>query len=102
VLSSLGAEELSYREMSQKAELHTGGLSSNFHLVRDHSGNSFTEFELTRIDRKSHHASLYVASHCLDYNMDTMFSLWSKLLTNPKWDDKDHIKTLLLSVSVYL
>eukprot|EP01127_Copromyxa_protea_P016926 TRINITY_DN5118_c0_g1_i1.p1 TRINITY_DN5118_c0_g1~~TRINITY_DN5118_c0_g1_i1.p1 ORF type:complete len:1008 (-),score=294.23 TRINITY_DN5118_c0_g1_i1:45-3068(-) len=86
VLSSLGSAESSYREMAQDADLHTGGLSSSYHLTRDHT------------DRKAHHASLYLASHCLEYNIDKMFSLWSKLLTSPKWDDKDHIKTILLSI----
>lgn len=74
--------------MAQKAELYTQGLTSSAHLVRDHSSTQLF------------HPSLYLSSHCLHYNLEAMFDLWSNLLASPKWDDVEHIKTLLLSVRI--
>lgn len=86
VLTEVGAGDLSYRDFAQQTELCAGEFSSSTSLVVNHS-------DVSQFKR-----SALLRSFSLERNTDKMFELWTKLFNEPKLEDKDRLKTLILNV----
>lgn len=84
VMTKLGAGKLDRKQQDHAIQLHTGGLSSGV-LLADHT-DSFDQFE----------TGIHIASHCLERNIDTMFSLWTDVFNGIRFDDDtDHLAQLI-------
>lgn len=86
VLTEIGAGDLSYRDFAQQTELCAGEFSSSTSLVINHS-------DVSQFNR-----SAMLRSFSLERNTDKMFELWTKLFNEPRLEDKDRLKTLILNV----
>jgi hypothetical protein len=86
VLTEVGAGDLSYRDFAQQTELCAGEFSSSTSLVVNHS-------DVSQFKR-----SALLRSFSLERNTDKMFELWTKLFNEPKLEDKDRLKTLILNI----
>lgn len=84
VMTKLGAGKLDRKQQDQAIQLHTGGLASGV-LLADHT-DSFDRFE----------TGVHIASHCLERNIDSMFSLWTDVFNGIRFnDDTDHLAQLI-------
>ncbi|KAH8865522.1 Presequence protease, mitochondrial [Schistosoma japonicum] len=84
----LGADGLSYSEMNQAMELHTGGLfASPFvtPVIPSHS-----KFDFLSASRQIH-----LSGYCLESKIPNFFELWSKIFRSPEWSDHKRLSTLI-------
>ncbi|CAH8571548.1 unnamed protein product [Schistosoma turkestanicum] len=88
LFTRLGADGLSYSEMNQAIELHTGGFIASPFVTPKIPSCSKTEF--TSASRQIH-----LSSYCLESKIPNFFELWSKLFRSPDWLDLDRLSTLI-------
>lgn len=89
--TSLGADNMSYLEMAQAIELHTGGLSASPFVI--------TKLGCSQNEHSSAFKSIHLSGFCLDSKLDKFFELWSKLFTKPDWSNFERLITLTLMSS---
>ncbi|KAA3677607.1 presequence protease [Paragonimus westermani] len=87
----LGADDLTYLEMDQAIDLHTGGLSLSAHVTPVLP----TQTTITR--NTSTAVSAHISGYGLEEKMPKFFELWSKLLRAPTWSDKQRLTTLIMT-----
>ena len=91
ILSKLGAGHMDRKQLDQKIQMHTGGLSSLVHIA-DHPA-SFDQFE----------AGIYLGSYCLERNLEQMFQIWTEIFNGVRFrDDPDHLMQLIRICSAEL
>ncbi|XP_055353410.1 presequence protease, mitochondrial-like [Paramacrobiotus metropolitanus] len=83
IVTSMGAGELDYRQLSQRIELTTGGLSAAFHAAQRFPSTGKYE------------QGIILSSHCLDRNIPAMFALWKDIFTRLCLQDLHHFAVLL-------
>ncbi|XP_076042839.1 presequence protease, mitochondrial [Oratosquilla oratoria] len=83
VLTRMGAGNLDYRALDQKAELTTGGLSADAHMV----GHP--------IDVNQYEEGVLLRSHCLNQNVPAMLDLWSSIFTSVSLEDRSRFSSLV-------
>ncbi|VDP04666.1 unnamed protein product [Schistosoma curassoni] len=79
---------MSYSEMSQAIELHTGGFDASPFVTPKIPSCSKTEFS-------SASRQIHLSSYCLESKIPNFFELWSKLFRSPDWSDQERLSTLI-------
>lgn len=75
VMTKLGAANRDRKELDQEIQLKTGGLFSSTQIVDHYS--QFDQFE----------SGIYLHSHCLERNLQSMFDLWTDVFNQIRFDD---------------
>uniref|UniRef100_A0A095CF15 Presequence protease, mitochondrial n=1 Tax=Schistosoma haematobium TaxID=6185 RepID=A0A095CF15_SCHHA len=88
LFTRLGADGMSYSEMSQAIELHTGGFDASPFVTPKIPSCSKTEFS-------SASRQIHLSSYCLESKIPNFFELWSKLFRSPDWSDQERLSTLI-------
>lgn len=84
--TKMGAGDMDYRQLDQRMELKTGGLSVGLHLTEGlESVRTFEE-------------GVVLSSHCLDRNLPDMFQLWRTIFERLRLDDENRAETLIRSL----
>jgi len=82
-LTSLGTDGRDYRELAQDIKSVSGGLNVSPMLVPDANlPGGFSR-------------NIAISSHCLDRNLDSMFALWQDVMASPRFDEQDHLRTIV-------
>ncbi|CAH8628955.1 unnamed protein product [Heterobilharzia americana] len=84
----LGADGLTYLEMDQAMELHTGGLAASALVTQKIPSCPKTEF-------MSASRQIHLSGYCLESKLPNFFELWSKLFRSPDWSDQERLSTLI-------
>lgn len=79
----MGAGSMDYRQLAQQMESHTGGIEFSPTSHPHHS------------DLSKFKAGIYISSYCLDKNLDRMFELLHMVLSDPKFDDVERLKSII-------
>lgn len=82
-MASMGAGSMDYRQLAQKIESHTGGIEFSPVCSTHHS------------DLSKFRAGIYVSSFCLDRNLDHMFELLHTVLSAPRFEDVERLKSII-------
>nr|XP_027202513.1 presequence protease, mitochondrial-like [Dermatophagoides pteronyssinus] len=91
VLCKLGAGRLDRKQLDQKIQMHTGGLTSLVHIADN--PKTFDQFE----------TGIYLGSYCLERNLEQMFELWTEIFNGIRFnDDPDHLMQLIRICSAEL
>ncbi|TPP67157.1 Eupitrilysin (M16 family) [Fasciola gigantica] len=85
----LGADGLTYSEMDQAIDLHTGGLHVTPHVTPKLPGS-------TTPDTSEAVTSVHLSGYCLESKIPSFFELWSRLFRAPCWSDVQRLITLIL------
>lgn len=83
VLTRMGAGNLDYRQMAQRMELKTGGLSMS-PLLAEHPA-----------DAVSFDEGICIYSNCLERNAKDMWALWTDIFNGARLSDADRLRTLV-------
>lgn len=83
VLTKVGTDNYSYKDLAQEIELRTGGISASTHLITNLSDSDMFE------------QGILLSSHCIDRNVPMMFSLCSQILNSPNLNNPDRLRTLI-------
>ncbi|KAK4476104.1 hypothetical protein MN116_001326 [Schistosoma mekongi] len=84
----LGADGLSYSEMNQAMELHTGGLFASPFVTPIIPSRS--KFDFVSASRQIH-----LSGYCLESKIPNFFELWSRIFRSPEWSDHKRLSTLI-------
>ena len=81
--TKMGAGDMDYRQLDQRIEHKTGGLSVGLHLTeRPDSVRAYEE-------------GIHFSSHCLDRNLPEMFQLWQSIFNRLRLADENRLETLI-------
>lgn len=83
VATKMGTQRHGYRELDQRVQLKTGGLSLSSHIADD------------TMETFSCEEGILFSSYCLDRNVKDMFSLWSELFNEGSFSDVKRFETLV-------
>lgn len=84
VMAKLGAGSLDRKAQDQAAQMCTSGLHGSVHIAD--SPLAFDQFE----------QGIYLGSHCLEKNVDSMFRLWTDVFNGIRFDDDhEHLAQLI-------
>ncbi|KAK3104887.1 hypothetical protein FSP39_012452 [Pinctada imbricata] len=83
VITEMGAGSMDYRQLSQEAELHTGGLDADTHVVTMYDNNDLVQ------------QGVVFSSYCLDRNLDKMLELWTEIFCRSNIRDIERLRTLI-------
>ncbi len=111
-MGNMGAGEWDYRQLAQAIETHTGGVEFTPMLSLHHSGTSPSFFQQTTqisdgthfiiiiitVDLSLYKSSIYMASFCLDNNMEHMFDILRRICSDPKFEDTERLKSIIFGV----
>lgn len=81
--TKMGAGKMDYRQLDQKIELKTGGLSFGIHLTEGPDSV------------RSYEQGIHFSSHCLDRNLPDMFQLWQSIFHQLRLTDENRLETLI-------
>jgi len=104
-MANMGAGNMDYRQLAQKIESHTGGIEFSPICTIHHSGIR-RPIENHRVRLTMHtiyfflglskfQTGIAMSSFCLDRNLDYMFELLHTVLSDPKFDDVERLKSLI-------
>ncbi|KAI7863857.1 peptidase M16C associated-domain-containing protein [Spinellus fusiger] len=83
-LLSLGTQQQSMAEIDEEIRLYTGGLKASTLVSTSHSDIDIMEEGIT------------LSGSCLDRNVDKMYSLFTKLVSETNFDNTEKLKTLIV------
>ncbi|RXG58423.1 Presequence protease, mitochondrial [Armadillidium vulgare] len=83
ILTSMGAGNLDFRDLSQKIELVSGGFCSSMHIINHPEDSSLYE------------EGIHINSYCLQKNFVAMLDLWLNIMNELKLDDVSRFTTLI-------
>ncbi|KAG1179298.1 hypothetical protein G6F70_002435 [Rhizopus microsporus] len=84
-LLSLGTKDQTMAEIDDEIRLYTGGLKASTSISTNHS-------DLDHLEE-----GIVLAGHCLDRNIDKMYSILSKLIHGTNFDNVEKLKILINS-----
>eukprot|EP01117_Protostelium_nocturnum_P008308 TRINITY_DN2969_c0_g1_i4.p1 TRINITY_DN2969_c0_g1~~TRINITY_DN2969_c0_g1_i4.p1 ORF type:complete len:916 (-),score=225.94 TRINITY_DN2969_c0_g1_i4:1099-3846(-) len=84
IITQLGTENISHRDLSSKIELNTGGI--NFEIVQD-----VDHFDLNKSKGK-----LLISSNCLERNIASMFDILKEVMNGPNFLEEKLLMTNLI------
>ncbi|KAK7862667.1 hypothetical protein R5R35_009240 [Gryllus longicercus] len=90
VVAKMGTKKHSYREMDQRINLSTGGISFTPHLRENLS------------DPSTHEQGLLFSSYALDRNIEELFNILSEIFNELSLDDLKRFETLTRMSAVHL
>ncbi|CAH8661772.1 unnamed protein product [Schistosoma rodhaini] len=88
LFTRLGADGMSYSEMDQALELHTGGFVASPFVTPKIPSCLKTDFS-------SASRQIHLSSYCLESKIPNFFELWSKLFRSPDWSDQERLSTVI-------
>ncbi len=84
ILTEAGAGSYSYEEISQQTQLYTSGFSAGSKLV-----------DLLNTAKEEYIEAFSLSSHSLRRNIPQLFKLAKLLIESPRFDEIEHIQTIL-------
>lgn len=83
VINKMGTDKLKYREFDSLVNRKTAGLNFNSHI-----GDSLFHLH-------TYEPGVYISSHCLEKNAESMWDLWNQIFTLTRLDDVKWFQTLV-------